>query len=114
MDQNGQITAIPIPADLIAAARRLPYEPTRYFQWGATTIFPEPPALVWTHFSPFSAKNAINRLQEAYDGHRQRRAPIEIAPIPDSKRFLVLDGNATASVAAAASWPTIPARLHSP
>lgn len=64
--------------------------------------------LVLSHYRPDGVANAVEYLRAARAGEMARRAPIDVQSWGDGK-WLVTDGNSTASVAIAAGWSTLPA-----
>ncbi|MEH3157967.1 MAG: hypothetical protein PGN08_03020 [Sphingomonas taxi] len=102
--------AIVLTLDDGLAAAALPYAPDRYFEGHGTAIPLD--ALRLSRARPKGIANAIGFMREAYDGLRPRREPVAIAR--DGDRFVVLDGNSTVAVAAAAGWPDVPCRIALP
>jgi hypothetical protein len=100
------ITEIKVAVDVVKAARALPHAPERYFEIGNSVLLPLA-NLIQSRARPDGISNAVKLMSEAYDGHRARRAPIRVRRL-NGGRYLVVDGNSTAIVAAAAGWPVIP------
>jgi hypothetical protein len=63
--------------------------------------------LVLDHVRWDGAERAISLMRGAYEGRGDRRKPIEVRPLLNG-RYLVLDGNATLTVATAAGWSQAP------
>jgi hypothetical protein len=105
-NDNGEIIELKVPADVVKAARVLPHAPERYFEIGNSVLLPLA-SLIQSRARPDGISNAVKLMSEAYDGRRTRRAPISVRRL-DGGRYLVVDGNSTAVVAAAAGWPVIP------
>ena len=62
---------------------------------------------------PAAVATARKRMQEAAQGKRERRAPLEVHA-GDDGGFTLIDGNATFAVAEQDGWTTIPVRVVSP
>lgn len=95
-----------VPEDVVLAARRLPYAPDRYFETGGSRFVPVA-KLIQTRARMKGIANAVSLMAAAYDGTQSRRAPIQVRAL-DADSFLVLDGNSTVTIAAAAGWPDVP------
>src|ERR1700733_8741063 len=99
-----------LPHELIRHARGLIYDHARYCDMGRRHVLIRRDKVVFTKFEPVAALNALSRMREASEGIRTVRPPISVCSI-DNGHYQVIDGNATALVAAAAGWPQIPASL---
>jgi hypothetical protein len=56
---------------------------------------------------PDSVAVAAQRMAEAADGARPRRAPISVRDLGNGS-YVIVDGNATYGAAAQAGWPDLP------
>ena len=83
---------------------KLPFDLDRYFVRTSDTI--EVPLSDLTIGSPHAIKKAEQLMLAAYNGERQRRAPISIVPSIISG-YRVIDGSSTLANAVIHRWPTI-------
>jgi hypothetical protein len=110
---EGELVFQPIPERVIEAARGLVYHPSRYFVLPQNCSSIPLTALVRSRARPDGINRAIELMAAAYRGAHDRRVPIRVRPIADG-RYLVVDGNSTVTVAAAAGWPDIPCLIEPP
>jgi hypothetical protein len=106
----GEVSKLSVPLGICAASAKLHNDPTRYFDYPPDTLTLPLEDLIYSHFEPSAVRNAISRMAEAFRGERLRRSPVTVTRFsPDA--YLVLDGNSTAVVAAAAGWKTVPCQI---
>ena len=82
----------------------LPYDLNRYFVRTENTV--EIPLTELTPGIAHAVENANRFMREAYDGKRERRAPISVTTLRGG-RYGVLDGNSTLVNAVINDWPAI-------
>lgn len=51
--------------------------------------------------------NAAVLMQQAGQGLLEKRQPISIQPLPETDKYVVVDGNSTTTIARAAGWTSI-------
>jgi hypothetical protein len=107
---DSEITEVRVAADVVKAARLLPHAPERYFEIGNSVLVPLA-SLIQSRARPEGISNAVRLMSKAYESRRARRAPIRVRRL-NGGSYLVVDGNSTAIVAAAAGWPDIPCSVE--
>jgi hypothetical protein len=110
LGEGGRVTEIEVRAQIVASARQLPYAPDRYFLTTEAAVLLPVDSLIQSRARPSGIANAVKFMRAAYDGEKSRRAPIDVRELGEG-RYLVLDGNSTATIAAAAGWPALPCRI---
>lgn len=99
--------AVSLPKEIVSSARALEYAPHRYFKIeGAVKTVPIV-NLTLTRMRPEGIANAVVLMRLAFQGRHDRRPPVRIRKSTEN-RFLVVDGNSTVAIAAAAGWPDVP------
>jgi hypothetical protein len=109
LKEGRETVEIEVPAEVVAAARRLPYAPERYFLMANASLLPVS-SLLQSRARPEGIANAVKLMAAAYRGQKSPRAPVDVKHL-GLRRYLVLDGNSTVTVAVAAGWPTLPCRI---
>jgi hypothetical protein len=109
----GEDVELALPADVVSAARLLPYDPQRYFAFPEQTALIALGALTLSRARPSGIRRAVDLMAESLTGKIPVRAPIRVTPISGG-RYLVLDGNSTVAIAAAAGWFDIPCIVEGP
>ena len=111
MDAADRVVQVPVPPYVVAAASRLIYAPSRYFEAvpASTTIPIRTLSSVMS--DPQASTVPLEKMAAAYEGSHPPRPPITVKAM-ESGKFLVLDGNSTAAVAIGAGWPSFPCIVH--
>jgi hypothetical protein len=86
---------------------KLPDEPHKYFHAHPDAKLIPLHKLRTTRARPEGIKNAEKYMHQAYHGHIDKRAPINLKAHPDGT-YSVLDGNSTTAVAKKHGWSHLP------
>jgi hypothetical protein len=106
---NGTLSDVELPQDVVAHARTLKEAPDKYFktETPGTEMIPVE-KLVQTRARPEGIAHAVELMAKAYQGEGGKRGPIHVQKLDDGN-YLVLDGNSTTTIATAAGWEHLPA-----
>jgi hypothetical protein len=107
--ESGNVIAVALSPELIAALVKLPEQPAKYFKPSPSARLIPVDTLVLEHLRVTSIKNANTLMTTAYRGIIERRHPITVTKNGD--QYFVIDGNSTAANAIFSGWRLIQAEI---
>lgn len=107
---NSQLESAELDAEVSEQLQPLVYDHELYFDMGEGTLIVDIASLAASRARPTGVVNANAKMREAADGHRSKRAPVDIEETAEGL-LVVVDGNSTFINAVFSQWSDLPCTL---